>query len=218
MYANVYNASGHDGEGRKVAERLGWRGLHILDVGNDPKADERPTPKYAEVRYGPAGRNIALNIAQQIPNANLFDDDRGDPSVDIVIGDKFALTPRPPAPIKQVKADVYNTTFVAGLAAKVAGELKQQGFTTDSKPNDKAYYPKDDAVIVYSEQGLPNAERLKMSVKGARLLEDTKAGVDMKGTDVRLYLGSKWPETGKVIPLSQATASPTPSPTSTKCK
>lgn len=211
IYANVYNASDTKGEAAQVAKRLGWRGLHILDVKNDPLKDERSAPKYAEVRYGKAGRTIALNIAQQLPHASLFEDERTDATIDVVIGNKFTLTPEPPAPIKDVKVHVYNTTFMPGLATKVSGQLKQRGFPSDDKPNDKAYYPKDTAVIVYDEEGLPEAQRLQLHVKGARLLQDTSAGVDVKGREVNLYLGSLWPTQGELVPEAQATPKPTPS-------
>lgn len=208
MYANVYNASDSRGQAATVAKRLGWRGLNLLDVGNDPLADDRPTPAYAEIRYGTSGRTIALNLAEQIPHANLYQDERSDPTVDVVIGNKFTLNPQAPRAIKDVTVHVYNTSFFSGLAGSVSKELADQGFTTDAQANDRAYYPDDTAVIVYDEEGLPDAQRLQMSLKGARLLEDTKANVNLKGRDVRLYLGSKWKDEGKVLPLSQATATP----------
>lgn len=211
IYANVYNASDTKGEAAQVAQRLTWRGVHVLDVKNDPLIDERQAPKHAEIRYGKAGRTIALNLAQEIPHASLYEDDRTDPTVDIVIGNDFDLTPRPPAAIKDTKVHVYNTSFMPGLAGKVAGELTGRGFTADDRPNDKAYYPDDKAVVVYDEQGLPQAQRLQMHIEGARLLPDTKAGVNIDGTDVNLYLGSKWPEEGKLVPSDKATPTPTPS-------
>ena len=214
IYANVYNASDRSGEGATVAKQLGWRGMHTLDVKNDPLSDDRPTPKFAEIRYGKNGRTIALNVARQIPHANLYQDERSDPTIDIIIGNKFSLAPRPPRAVKNVSVTVLNTTFMPGLAADVAGRLGKQGFHADAEANDKAYYPDDSAVIVYDEEGLPDAQRLQMSIPGSRLLQDTqtKGAVDIKGSAVRLYLGSKWPTNGKVVPLSQATASPSPSP------
>lgn len=208
MYANVYNAGDSRGEAATVAKRLKWRGLNLLDVGNDPLADDRPTPKYAEIRYGTAGRTIALNLAEQIPHATLYQDDRNDPTVDVVIGNKFTLSPQAPRPIKDVKVHVYNTSFFGGLASSVSKELAKQGFSADAQANDRAYYPDDTAVIVYDEEGLPDAQRLQMSIKGARLLEDKKANVDLEGRDVRLYLGSKWKDAGKVIPKAEATGTP----------
>ena len=212
IYANVYNAGGGDGQGKRVAQQLKWRGLNILDVSNDPKSGDRPAPKYAEIRYGKMGRTIALNLAQQIPHANLFlDTDRSDATVDIVLGDKFKLTPLPPRPIKDVDVTVINTSFYGGLANEVNNELLKQGFTSKTEPNDRAYYPNDTAVVVYDEEGLPDAQRVALSLKDARLLVDTQAHVDMSGRAVRVYLGSKWSERGSVIPLAQATPKPTPS-------
>ena len=212
MYANVYNASDSKGEAATVARRLGWRGLNLLEVANDPLADDRPTPKYAEIRYGKSGRTIALNLATQIPHANLYQDERADPTVDVVIGNDFTLTPQPPRPIKDVKVAVFNTTFQSGLAATVSNQLAKQGFHSEAKANDRAYYPDDTAVIVYDEEGLPDAQRVQMSIPGSRLLQDEKANVSMTGRDVRLYLGSKWLKGGKVAPLSQATKAPGSSP------
>lgn len=219
IYANVYNASDTKGEGAGVARRLGWRGLHVLDVSNDPMAEDRPTPKYAEIRFGKAGRTIALNVAAQIPHANLHEDDRGDATIDVVIGNKFSLLPEAPRAIENVTVHVYNTTFLPGLAATVAKGLTAQGFRADALANDRAYYPGDMAVIVHDEQGLPDAQRLRMSIPGARLLEDEKTagGVDLTGREVRLYLGSKWPAGGKIVPRSQATATPGAAATKPGC-
>lgn len=208
IYANVYNASDRSGEAATVAKRLTWRGLHTLDVSNDPLSESRPTPKYAEIRYGKAGRTIALNVAAQIPHANLYEDTRSDPTIDVVIGNKFSLKPEAPRPISQVNVEVYNTTFFGGLASTVSKELTKGGFHAEAKANDRAYYPDDTAVIVYDEEGLPDAQRLQMSIKGARLLIDTKANVDVKGRGVRLYLGSKWPKGGQVLSAAQASAPP----------
>ena len=216
IYANVYNASDNNGEARRIAQRLQWRGLNTLDVSNDPQSQEREAPKYAEIRYGAMGRTIALNLAQQIPHANLYlDEDRSNPTVDIVIGNKFELKPQPPRPIKDVgKVQVYNTTFYGGLAGIVSGQLAKQGFKTSAESNDKAYYPNDTAVVVYDEEGKPDAERVALSLHGARLLQDTQAHTDVKGRDVRVYLGSKWPDSGKVIPLASATPKPSATKTS----
>lgn len=212
MYANIYNASDTKGEGEAVATQLKWRGLNVLSVANDPLADSRPVPKYAEIRYGASGRTIALNIAQQIPHANLYQDSRTNPTVDIVIGNKFVLTPRPPAAINTVKVHVYNTTFQSGLAATVNEQLLPLGYKSDAQKSDRAYYPKDAAVIVYDEQGLPDAQRLAMNIKGARLLQDTNANLNLNGTDVRLYLGSLWSTNGGVLQGSSASPSPSTSP------
>lgn len=210
VYANVYNASGTSGKAAEIATQLTWRGLHTLQVENDPLSADRSAPKNAEIRFGPAGKTIALNIAAQIPHAALYEDKRADPTVDIVIGKDFSLLPRPVSAINTVDVVVYNTTVVGGLAGSVTKTLSDEGFKASTQPNDGSYYPDDEAVIVYNDEGLPQAQRLAMSFTKARLVKASDAPHStIKGTQVHLYLGSKWPvDNAKVLPLAQATNAP----------
>lgn len=206
IYLNVYNAGEKAGSAGKAASDLKWRGAHVLKTGNDPNPDGRPVPERAEIRYGPNGRQIALTLAQQVQDPVLHQDDRTNPTVDLVLGDDFALVPVPPPPASRVTVNVYNTTYHAGLAGKVAASLKERGFKIESDGNDPngQFLPDDTAVIRYGEHYEPAAKRLALQVKGARLVKDGR-----DGEAIDLVIGSKWTD---LVPAAQAT--PTPSTTS----
>ncbi|NHN56777.1 LytR C-terminal domain-containing protein [Calidifontibacter sp. DB0510] len=207
VYLNVYNASSTAGLASSASAELSWRGAHVLKTGNDPNPDERPTPRAAEIRYGKGGRQIALTLAGQVQNAVLYDDGRTNPTVDLVLGDSFKLVPLPPPPPAQVKVNVYNTTYRAGLSGQVAGLLKSRGFTIGRNGNDPlaTFLPDDVAIIRYGEHGEPAARRVGLQLKGARLVKDGR-----KDTSVDLVLGNKYAD---LVPTAQATPTPVPSPT-----
>ncbi|TWE10087.1 LytR C-terminal domain-containing protein [Rudaeicoccus suwonensis] len=208
IWVNVWNASSQNGMAAQVAQELQWRGLHIIATGNDPESGNYPTPTYAQIRYGSIGRQIALTLAEQVENPTLEEDDRADPSVDLVIGDKFALVPLPPAPASQVSLNVYNAYVVPGSAQELANAMRSRGFQILTVGNDpeQGYYPNDAVVIRYGAQGLPDAQRVQLQVKGAQMMQDSRTG-----TTVDLVIGSKWVSTSAVlVPTAQATPTPTP--------
>lgn len=207
-FLNIYNASSTDGLASRAASELTWRGAHVLSTGNDPNPDDRPEPKAAEIRYGKNGKQVALNLATQVQNAVLYQDDRTNPTVDLILGDGFKFLPVPPPAADRVTLNVYNTTFKSGLSGTVAAELKQRGFKIAKTGNDPGggFFPDDTAIIRYGEHGEPAARRVQLSVKGARLVKDGR-----KDETIDLLLGSKFED---VVPAAHAT--PTIEPTATR--
>lgn len=207
IYLNVYNASSIDGLASKAASELTWRGAHVIKTGNDPNPDDRPVPKAVEIRYGKNGRQIALNLASQVQNAVLYQDDRTNPTIDLVLGDSFKFVPVPPPVSSKVTVNVYNTTFRSGLSGQIASELKARGFNVAANGNDPrgGYFPEDTAIIRYGEHGEPAARRVQLAVAGSRLVKDGR-----QDTSVDLVIGSKF---DALVPEAEATVPPEPTAT-----
>ncbi|NNG38111.1 LytR C-terminal domain-containing protein [Flexivirga sp. ID2601S] len=210
IYVNVWNAGGKDGLAATVAQQLGWRGLHVIDTGNDPEAGSAKPPTTAQIRFGPGGRQIALTLATQVKDAQLVQDNRTNPTVDLVLGNKFALIPMPPTAASAVTVNVYNAYVLPGTAGTLAAEMRKRGFKVGQVGNDpkSGFYPDNATAIRYGSQGEPDARRVKLQVKDAKMINDGR-----KGTTVDLVIGSKWKD-DTVVPVAQATVPPTPSPTS----
>lgn len=202
IYLNIYNASATSGLASKAAGELTWRGAHVLKTGNDPNPDGRPEPRTAEIRHGRNGRQVALNLASQVQNAVLYQDDRSNPTVDLVLGDAFKFVPVPPPPAQKVTVRVYNTTFKGGLSGTVAAGLRERGFQVAANGNDPngGYFPDDTAIIRHGEFGEPAARRVQLSIKGARLVKDGR-----KDETLDVMLGSKFEE---LVPAAEATPAP----------
>lgn len=209
IHANVWNASGKNGMAATVASRLSWRGVKIIDTGNDPTA-EAP-PKHAVIRYGPNGKQIALTLAQQIQDAKLEQDDRTNPSVDVVIGMKFALVPVPPPAPSKITINVYNAYVIPGTAGDIAAEMRKRGFHVDKVGNDTSHFYPDHAVVLrYGARGEPAARRVALQFHDVRMVENNR---NTKVVDV--VIGSKWTDAA-VVPAARATPKPTsPAPTPT---
>lgn len=203
----VFNASDTGGLAQDIAIELRARQFRVLSAANYT-GDATPAP-YAMIIYGSIGRQVALTLAQQIKNPQLVEDNRVDPSVDLVLGTKFALIPVPPPAPSRVQLNVYNTTAITGLASDVANQLTARGFKVLNTGNDPAghFWPNDTAVILYGKAGEPYARRVALQIKGSRMVED-----DRSGTVVDLTLGVKW---DGLVPVAQAT--PKPSPSNSSC-
>jgi len=208
IHANVWNASGKTGMAASVASQLTWRGVKIIATGNDPSA-EAP-PKHAIIRYGPNGRQIALTLAQQIQHAKLVQDDRTNPSVDVVIGMKFALVPVPPPAPSKITINVLNAYVIPGTASDVAAAMRKRGFHVDQIGNTTDFYPKHAVIVRYGAKGEPAARRVALQFNDVRMVEDNR-----KSDTVDVVIGSKWSDKA-IVPVSRATPKPTkPSPTAT---
>jgi len=207
IHANVWNASGKDGMAARVASQLSWRGVQIIDTGNDPSAGQ--PPEHAVIRYGPNGKQIALTLAQQIQHAKLEQDDRTNPSVDVVIGMKFALVPVPPPAPSRITINVFNAYVIPGTATDVATEMRKRGFHVAKIGNDTSHFYPDHAVIVrYGAKGEPAARRVALQFHDVRMVQDHR-----KSATVDVVIGSKWTDSA-VVPAARATPKPTsPSPT-----
>lgn len=212
IHVNVYNATGKADLASDVANHLKWRDVQIISVGNDPISDERATPKTAEIRYGKMGRQIALTLATQVKDPVLHQDDRTNPSVDLVIGKHFKLVPVPPPPASEIKVNVYNTTYHPGWGTKIADEFKDRGFKVQNYGNEPhgRFWPKDAAVILYGEKGEPAARRVALSFENPRMKELPNRDSAVVDVD----LGNKF---SHLVPEDEATPTPTPTPTEPSC-
>lgn len=203
IHLNVLNASGINHLASDAASELKWRGFQVISDGNDPNPDNLKEPKWAQIRYGSNGRQIALTLAEQVQHATLHQDNRVDPSVDLVLGPDFQFVPVPPPPATSVTVNVYNTTFRAGLATNVAGELKSRGFTVAQIGNDpqKAFLPDDVVLIRYGLHGEPAARRVAAQFPGAKLTY--VAGRKDSALDV--VIGNKY---DALVPVADAKPKP----------
>lgn len=200
IHANVFNAGGKNGEAASIASQLTWRGIHIISTGNDPKGGQ--PPKHAEIRYGPNGKQIALTLAQQIKDATLEQDDRTNPSVDLVIGTDFSLVPVPPPKPSRVKVNVLNAFVIPGSASELASTLRKRGFQVVKTGNTKQFFPDSAAVIRYGLRGEPAARRLALQFKHPKLEK-----IHRSSATVDVIIGSKWKD-HVIVPVAQATPTP----------
>ncbi|WP_169333385.1 LytR C-terminal domain-containing protein [Demetria terragena] len=209
IYLNVVNAGSKAGLAGDTSTQLEWRGFNVLETTNQDLTDNAQ-PKTAEIRYGPAGRQIALTVAAEIENPTLVKDERTDPTVDLLIGTQFKLKPVPPPAPSAITANIYNTTYKPGLAGDTAKLLKQRGFKIAESGNDPggSYFPNDVVLIRHGERGEPAARRMALQFPDARLQEDRR-----EGTDVDAILGSKFTS---LVPVAKATAPPAKKPTPPK--
>lgn len=209
IHINVLNATANDGLAGKVGTALSWRGYQVIETASNPQDDPRPTPKYAEIRYGSGGYQMALTLATQVQHATMYDDHRSDPSIDLVLGPSFKLAALPPPAATSVTVNVYNTTARPGLATSIGKQMRDRGFKTDHVGNDPlgSFNPDLIAIVRYGAKGEPAARRVALSVKGAKLVLD---GRDDSSVD--LVLNNKFVG---LAPAAQATASMTPKPART---
>ena len=209
IHVNVLNASDTQGLAGQVGTALSWRGYQVIGTASDPQDDNRPTPTYAEIRYGTGGYQMALTLATQVQHATLYNDSRDNPSIDLVLGSSFQLAALPPPPAKSVTVNVYNTTARSGLATTVGKELRARGFKTDRVGNDPlgSFNPELIAIVRYGARGEPAARRVALSVKGAKLVLDGRTD-----SSVDLVLDYRFTE---LVPAAQATATALPKPSRT---
>lgn len=209
IHVSVFNATESTGLAGQVATSLTWRGFKVIDTATRSADDPRPAPKYAEIRYGSGGYQMALTLAAQVPNSILSDDKRTNPSIDLVLGSSFKLATLPPPAAKSVTVNVFNTTPRPGLATTVGKEMRDRGFKTDRVGNDPqgSFNPDLIAIVRYGAKGEPGARRTALSVKGAKMVQDGRTD-----ESVDLVLNNKF---AGLVPAAQATAPPAPRPTRT---
>lgn len=208
IYANVWNAGGQNGEAASIAVQLQWRGIHIIQTGNDPTGAN--PPEHAAIRYGAGGKEIALTLAQQVKDATLQEDNRTNPSVDLVIGTHFALMPVPPPAASRITINVFNAFVIPGTASNVAGEMRKRGFHVAKIGNTSDFYPDHAVIIRYGLRGEPAARRVALQFRDVRMIQDARSSAT-----VDVVIGSKWTDNA-VVPAARATPAPTkPSPSPT---
>lgn len=209
IHVAILNATESTGLASQVGTSLSWRGFNIIDTATKSPDDPRPAPKYAEIRYGAGGYQIALTLAAQVPNSTLYDDSRTNPSIELVLGSSFKLATLPPPAAASVTVNVFNTTPREGLATTVGKELRDRGFKTDRVGNDPlgSFNPDLIAIVRYGAKGEPGARRTAMSVKGAKMVQDGRTD-----ESVDLVLNNKFTS---LVPAAQATATAKPKSTTT---
>lgn len=204
---NVLNATGKDGMAATVAKGLSQRKFSIGGISNAPETWYVTQP--AVIHYGPASLDQALLVQQQIPGAELFEDEgRASKTVDVVVGLGYKeMVPLPPRfdPLpREITMNVYNTTFREGLASTVAKAFKQRGFKVKEVSNDPLKtLQMGTALIRYGEEGDLAAKIVAQHVPKATLLKDGRAG-----TKVDVVIGNAFAE---LTPMAQVPA-PAPRP------
>lgn len=207
IYMSVINASDVNGAAGKASTQLTWRGFHVLETSTYSINEERPRPNGAEIRFGKNGKQIALTLATQVKDPVMVQDERPNPTVDLVIGNKFALIPVPPPAAAQIDLNVYNTTWRSGLSGQVADLMRARGFKIVKNGNDpnSQFLPDKVALIRHGERGEPAARRVQLQVKGSQLVQDGR-----KDLSVDLVLGNHYES---LVPEAQATPAAAPKPT-----
>ena len=200
VYVNVYNASDRSGLAEETASLLKHRGFHVISVKNDPLG--RRVQGVGQVRYGPNGQVVANTIAAQVAGVKLVQDERADPSVDLVLGPTFRhLRELPPAKPGSFDLNVYNTTWKPGLAGDTAAKMKKRGFHIADVGNDpEKSFIQSVGVLRFGRYGKPAAARVALQIKGLRLEPDSR-----KDDSVDLVLGTKF---DKLVPRAKATPAP----------
>ena len=144
----------------------------------------------------------------------------GTPSDGVTAAPKTSCAPareraaRRPAPLapSRVRVNVYNTTNINGLAARVAATLRQRSFAVAKVANDpRNTHPTGTAVVRYGTKGAAAARLVATHVPRATLQRDGRrnATVDLVlGTGFRGLAPIPRPSTSR----PSATCRPTPTP------
>ncbi len=85
----VLNASGQGGQAADVSGALRDLGFAQPTAANDPIFGSTRLTCQGQIRFGPNGQAAAAAVWLVAPCTELFKDDRGDDSVDLVIGTEF---------------------------------------------------------------------------------------------------------------------------------
>lgn len=85
----VLNASGQGGQAAEVATALKDLGFAEPTAANDPIYTSARLECQGQIRFGEAGRAAAAAVWLVAPCTELFEDERGDDSVDLALGTDF---------------------------------------------------------------------------------------------------------------------------------
>ncbi|OBF97130.1 secreted alanine rich protein [Mycolicibacterium flavescens] len=85
----VLNASGQGGQAAEVASALKDLGFAEPTAANDPIYATARLDCQGQIRFGEAGRAAAAAVWLVAPCTELFQDERGDDSVDLALGTEF---------------------------------------------------------------------------------------------------------------------------------
>ena len=86
----VLNASGQGGQAAEVAGALRDLGYAPPTAGNDTVYENTRLECQGQIRFGPSGRAAAAALWLVAPCTELFQDQRGDDTVDLAIGTEFS--------------------------------------------------------------------------------------------------------------------------------
>jgi hypothetical protein len=86
----VLNASGQGGQAAEVAGELRDLGFAEPAAANDPVYASTRLECQGQIRFGPSGRAAAAALWLVAPCTELFQDQRGDDTVDLAIGTEFS--------------------------------------------------------------------------------------------------------------------------------
>lgn len=86
----VLNASGQGGQAAEVAGALRDLGYAPPTAGNDTVYENTRLACQGQIRFGPSGRAAAAALWLVAPCTELFQDQRGDDTVDLAIGTEFS--------------------------------------------------------------------------------------------------------------------------------
>lgn len=115
----------------------------------------------------------------------------------------------------QVHVNVYNASKRNGLAKKVSGEMKAQGYVTGKVANDPLNATfSTPAQIRYGAKGKAGAELIATEVPGAKMVLDKR-----KDATVDLVLGASYSKLGdppSATPNSNPSCHPSATPTGTR--
>ena len=86
----VLNASGQGGQAAEVAGALRDLGYAPPTAGNDTVYENTRLECQGQIRFGPAGQAAAAALWLVAPCTELYQDSRGDDTVDLAIGTEFS--------------------------------------------------------------------------------------------------------------------------------
>ncbi|RAV13164.1 LytR family transcriptional regulator [Mycolicibacterium sp. GF69] len=85
----VFNASGQGGQAAEVASALKDLGFAEPTAANDPIYTSARLECQGQIRFGESGRAAAAAVWLVAPCTELFEDERGDDTVDLALGTEF---------------------------------------------------------------------------------------------------------------------------------
>lgn len=107
----VLNANNKSGQAAHIASALGDLGFASapgVQYGNDPVYVNGDLNCTGQIRFGVNGRPAAASVQLVAPCAELIEDQRGDDTVDLVLGSVFGESLRPSADAEEVLRSLKN--------------------------------------------------------------------------------------------------------------
>ncbi|CCH75221.1 conserved hypothetical protein [Nostocoides australiense Ben110] len=109
---------------------------------------------------------------------------------------------KPIAKVSDAKVNVYNATSTPGLAAKVAGQLRERGYSVVEIDNDPLKKKvKGTGEIRYGTPGVPFARAVRLALNDAKFVNDKRTD-----STIDLVIGDKFTELSPPPTCSSATA------------